>query len=220
MSDEIVLIADPRVLAMTIADNSERLVDLRKAAPLVVDQRKGGESSAYFYCRQGILERLMEAQRLLPKGFRLMIVEAYRSPDLQRKYFNEYLSELTVAHPSWTADQLTTEATKFVAPPDWVPPHCTGGAVDLTIVDKSGTELDMGTVLNASPEESDGRCFTNATSLSPVAVENRATLIAVMTAAGFVNYPTEWWHWSYGDRYWAFADDAAYAIYGLINEPL
>ena len=26
-----------------------------------------------------------------------------------------------------------------------------------------------------------------------------------LSTAGFVNYPTEYWHWSYGDRYWAFA---------------
>ena len=24
-----------------------------------------------------------------------------------------------------------------------------------------------------------------------------------MTSAGFVNFPAEWWHWSYGDREWA-----------------
>jgi len=29
-----------------------------------------------------------------------------------------------------------------------------------------------------------------------------------------VNYPTEWWHWSYGDRYWAFVTGAPHALYG------
>ncbi|MDT7587682.1 MAG: zinc D-Ala-D-Ala dipeptidase, partial [Pseudonocardiales bacterium] len=33
-------------------------------------------------------------------------------------------------------------------------------------------------------------------------------------SVGFVNYPTEWWHWSYGDRYWAIKTTAAAAIYG------
>ncbi len=37
---------------------------------------------------------------------------------------------------------------------------------------------------------------------------------AVLGAAGLVNYPTEWWHWSYGDRYWAMATGAPGAIYG------
>jgi len=36
-------------------------------------------------------------------------------------------------------------------------------------------------------------------------------------AAGLVNYPTEWWHWSYGDRYWAMATGAPAAIYGPVS---
>jgi len=35
-----------------------------------------------------------------------------------------------------------------------------------------------------------------------------------MAAAGFVNYPSEWWHWSYGDRYWAFTTGPSHARYG------
>ena len=36
-------------------------------------------------------------------------------------------------------------------------------------------------------------------------------------AAGLVNYPTEWWHWSYGERYWAFSAGADHAVYGPIE---
>jgi zinc D-Ala-D-Ala dipeptidase len=32
-----------------------------------------------------------------------------------------------------------------------------------------------------------------------------------------VNYPTEWWHWSYGDSYWALTTGAPAAIYGPID---
>jgi zinc D-Ala-D-Ala dipeptidase len=36
-----------------------------------------------------------------------------------------------------------------------------------------------------------------------------------------VNYPTEWWHWSYGDRYWAVMTDAPAALYGpVLAEPV
>jgi len=35
-----------------------------------------------------------------------------------------------------------------------------------------------------------------------------------MEGAGFVNYPTEWWHWSYGDRDWTFVVGAPQARYG------
>jgi zinc D-Ala-D-Ala dipeptidase len=35
-----------------------------------------------------------------------------------------------------------------------------------------------------------------------------------MDAGGFINYPQEWWHWSYGDRYWAFQTSAEATLYG------
>ena len=34
---------------------------------------------------------------------------------------------------------------------------------------------------------------------------------------GFVNYPTEYWHWSYGDKYWAFIKKQPFAIYDSIS---
>jgi zinc D-Ala-D-Ala dipeptidase len=38
----------------------------------------------------------------------------------------------------------------------------------------------------------------------------------VLCREGLVNYPTEWWHYSYGDRYWALATGAAAALYGPV----
>jgi D-alanyl-D-alanine dipeptidase len=35
--------------------------------------------------------------------------------------------------------------------------------------------------------------------------------------AGFVNYPSEWWHWSYGDKYWGFAKGKK-VLYNQITE--
>ena len=37
-----------------------------------------------------------------------------------------------------------------------------------------------------------------------------------LRGAGLVNYPTEWWHWSYGDRYWALMTGARAALYGPV----
>lgn len=43
---------------------------------------------------------------------------------------------------------------------------------------------------------------------------NRDVLGDALSAAGLVNYPTEWWHWSFGDRYWALGTGAPSAHYG------
>jgi hypothetical protein len=40
--------------------------------------------------------------------------------------------------------------------------------------------------------------------------------VSASWSAGLVNYPTEWWHWSYGDRYWALLTGADHAIYGPV----
>lgn len=37
---------------------------------------------------------------------------------------------------------------------------------------------------------------------------------AALSAAGLVNYPTEWWNWSYGDRYWALTAGHPFPLYG------
>ena len=70
----------------------------------------------------------------------------------------------------------------------------------------------MGPAVNATPEDSNGACYFEA-SVSVEARSNR-TVMAKALGVGLVNYPTEWWHWSYGDRYWATATGAPAAIYG------
>ena len=45
---------------------------------------------------------------------------------------------------------------------------------------------------------------------------NCELLARALRGAGLVNYPTEWWHWSYGDRYWALVSGAPAAMYGPV----
>jgi hypothetical protein len=52
------------------------------------------------------------------------------------------------------------------------------------------------------------------TDLSPAQRRNRDLLVMSLTEAGFVNYPTEWWHWSLGDRYWCLVQNGSAARYG------
>ncbi|AXF23007.1 hypothetical protein CUJ89_21240 [Burkholderia pyrrocinia] len=52
------------------------------------------------------------------------------------------------------------------------------------------------------------------------AAQNRHVLIAALTSAGFTNYPSEWWHWSFSDRYWAVMRRELHAIYGPVEESL
>ncbi|MFF5809154.1 M15 family metallopeptidase [Streptomyces sp. NPDC012746] len=217
---EIVLMSDPRVAAIPVAECGERLVDVRLEGSLLVDTRKQDPADAFAYLRDGVLDRLLKAQALLPRGLRLLFVEGYRPPALQRTYFEEYADQLRTGNPEWPAEQIHSAASRYVSPPD-IAPHSAGAAVDLTLADTSGRELDLGTRMNANPEESAGACYTDALNISEEARANRNLLGSVLTAAGLVNYPTEWWHWSFGDRYWAMVTGEAAALYGPkeIGEP-
>ncbi|GGS15036.1 hypothetical protein GCM10010252_63160 [Streptomyces aureoverticillatus] len=132
------------------------------------------------------------------------------------RYFDAYAAELRRANPHWPDDHLRTQTSRSLAPPE-IGPHVAGAAVDLTLCTTDGHELDLGTPVDASPEDSAGACCTGAPNISDRARRNRLVLRAALTTAGLVNYPTEWWHWSYGDRYRALLSGAPAALYGPVN---
>ncbi|MER6187974.1 M15 family metallopeptidase [Streptomyces sp. NPDC001652] len=210
---EIVLMSDPKIAALPVVECGERLVDVRLGDSLLVDTRKQDPADTFAYLRESVVERLLKAQTMLPHGLRLLFVEGYRPPPLQREYFEKYADQLRAAHPDWSAQQIHSAASRYVSPPE-IAPHSAGAAVDLTLASADGHELDLGTRMNADPEESAGACYTHAANISEQARANRKLLGTVLTAAGLVNYPTEWWHWSFGDRYWALTTGQATALYG------
>jgi D-alanyl-D-alanine dipeptidase len=209
---EIILMSDARVAAIPVQESGEPLADVREV--LLVDDRKHKDShGAGVHLRRAVLDRLLTAQALLPEGLRLLFVEGYRPPALQRFYFERYAAQLRAQHPQWPADRIRTAVSRYVSPPE-IAPHSAGSAVDLTLAHADGRELDLGTPMNANPEQSAGACYTGADNITDEARANRAVLGTALSAAGLANYPTEWWHWSYGDRYWALTTGAPAALYG------
>ncbi|GAA4564902.1 M15 family metallopeptidase [Planotetraspora kaengkrachanensis] len=209
----ITLISDTRVTSIPVRECGEPLADVR--GRLRVDPRLADPEGAYAHLRQGVLTRLEDAQSRLPGGFHIVVVEGYRPVSLQRRYFEDYKAELRMTFPDMSEEALHVAASRYVSPIE-VAPHTAGAAVDLTMCDDDGVELDMGTAVNANPEQSDGACYTAATGIGPDARQNRKVLGVALEAAGLVNYPTEWWHWSYGDRYWAMTRHAGAALYGPV----
>ena len=198
-----VLLSDPRVRAVQVLDNQEPLVRL--------DPRLGRRS----FVRATLADRLAEADGLLPLGVHLHVVEGHRSAAAQQAIVAAYSAELCATHPGISPADLERLSSRFVAPLA-VAPHVAGAAVDLTLVDACGDELDLGTPIDATPEQSGGRCYFDATDISADARAHRDLLARVLGSVGLVNYPTEWWHWSFGDRYWALATSAPHAVYGPV----
>jgi zinc D-Ala-D-Ala dipeptidase len=201
-------IGDPRVAAIALRDNDEPLV--------VLDLEPGRATTDQVLVRTGLAARLQHAQEALPVGIRLHVVEGFRSPAEQLAIIDAYSAQVRRSHPHADETEIRRLTARFVAPLD-VAPHIAGAAVDVTLADADGGELWMGTAVDATPEASGGACYFDAAGLDPSARLNRALLARVLGRAGLVNYPTEWWHWSFGDRYWAFVTGADSALYGPVR---
>jgi len=197
-----ILLSDPRVAAVPICDGGEPLVHLDRTL-----------SPTGAPVRAGLAERLRAAHLALPPGIGLRVVEGHRSVAAQRSIIAAYSAEVCAARPGVSGQELDELTSRFVAPLE-VAPHVAGAAVDLTLVDACGDELDLGTPIDATPEQSDGRCYFAAAGIGADARAHRELLGRVLGDVGLVNYPTEWWHWSYGDRYWALVTGADAALYG------
>jgi D-alanyl-D-alanine dipeptidase len=204
---EPVLIGDPLVARIPVRDNAERMVAL--------DWMSGPAVGVARLVRAGVADRLAAAQAALPDGVRLHLSEGLRHAADQRTIIATYRALLRRERPDADGAELDRLTSRYVAPLA-VAPHVAGAAVDLTLADPLGRPLPMGSALDATPEESDGACFFAAPGIGAEARHNRDLLARALCGAGLVNYPTEWWHWSFGDRYWAHRTGAAHACYGPV----
>ena len=199
-----ILLSDPRV----------RAVPLHECAEPLVAHPDGRDGTALV--RSGLAARLDRAQRGLGPHLRLHVVEGVRDVDDQRRIIDTYATSLRAIHPGISTADLATLTSRFVAPVD-VAPHVAGAAVDVTLLGPDGIELDMGTPIDATPEQSAGACYLDARGLTAEVRAHRRLLAQALGTVGLVNYPTEWWHWSYGDRYWALMTGAPAALYGPVG---
>ncbi len=216
-----ILLGDSKVQNIPVKDNKEPMVDFFKEFnKLRFDLKRVNvqkQSPSISWGRKEVGRRLLDAEvQLQPMGIRFLMKECYRPMIVQKTNWDHYYGFLQKKHPAWSAEELFAECAKFNAPLD-VAPHTTGGAFDITLMDKNGEVLDMGTDVNASPIKTEQATYMNAKNISKWAKKNRALLSGVLTEAGFINYPASWWHWSYGDKYWALQTQAPAAIYGSVE---
>lgn len=96
-----------------------------------------------------------------------------------------------------------TELTQYLADPVRGSIHSFGMAVDVTLVDASGRELDMGTPFDDLSERSHPvleRDLLARGELVRAHVDNREILRDAMIGSGWLGITREWWHFDGGDR--------------------
>lgn len=79
----------------------------------------------------------------------------------------------------------------YITPPERGSHHTRGVAIDLTLINQEGQELDMGTPFDSF----ETRSHHGASQLSSKVAQNRYTLLGIMMSAGWDFYVNEWWHY-------------------------
>jgi D-alanyl-D-alanine dipeptidase len=149
------------------------------------------------YLQPDVAQKLHAAQSVLKKKFpyySLIVFDAARPRAVQAKMWD------TIAVPR-------SERSKYVSNPKNGSLHNFGAAVDLSIIDENGIELDMGTPYDyfgelAYPREEER--LLKEGKLTYVQSLNRDVLRDVMLQAGFAGITTEWWHFNSCSRQEAF----------------
>ncbi len=110
----------------------------------------------------------------IKKGYKIKLYDCYRPLSIQKKMFE------IVPNPEYVADPKKGSI------------HNRGGAVDISIVDSKGKEVDMRT-----PFDFFGiKASHNYTKLSNKIKSNRKFLKKVMIKNGFNSFDSEWWHYN------------------------
>jgi zinc D-Ala-D-Ala dipeptidase len=206
------------VRKVPIRENGEPLVDFLQVAPRAVQARSRFDYKRETLVRVTVADMIRIASESLPTGYTLAIIEGWRPPHVQRRMYLSTWNRFKEQHPEWSDAQLRRVANRYTAPlnSSVPPPHSTGGAVDFTLLDEAGQECDM-----MSPfTRLNPRAFSfDAEALSDAARRNRNILGEALSKSGLTNYPSEYWHWSYGDQGWAYRGGYPYALYGRTEPP-
>ncbi|MDQ5930569.1 MAG: zinc D-Ala-D-Ala dipeptidase [Bacteroidota bacterium] len=127
------------------------------------------------FLRLKTIKALIEANKdFMKKGYKIKLYDCYRPLSIQKKMWE------IVSNPEYVADPKKGSI------------HNRGGAVDISIVDAKGKEVDMGT-----PFDFFGiQASHNYTKLSKKVIANRKFLKNIMVKNGFNSFDSEWWHYN------------------------
>jgi D-alanyl-D-alanine dipeptidase len=132
----------------------------------------------------GMIARVQEYLNTTHPGRRLMILDGARPVSVQRVMWDSVRS---------------VPGPKYVAAPVYGSLHNYGAAVDVTLADSTGNELDMGTPFDAFDSLAQPRFemyFYEQGRLTQEQLDNRWTLRTAMKQAGFYGILKEWWHFN------------------------
>lgn len=203
-------------------ENGEHMLYLPKYLPktIFLNPEKNATKYQTFYLREGIVNRLKYVQKSLPKGYHLWLANTTRTEKIVLELYNLYIKRFKKQDPQLSDEIVDLKVRNILAmPDDKTPPgHMTGGALDVILADDKGNKLPMKIDKTKVPTEI--QSFTFYSNLPQKMKKNRKILYDAMVGVGFNNYFREFWHYSYGDAYWAVRQKKKVAVYGIPSKKL
>jgi zinc D-Ala-D-Ala dipeptidase len=201
-----------KALNILVVECNEKLCDLKDIPGIKLeDQEKE------YLVREGVKKKLKEINETLNMvGLGLMIGDAWRSPKSQQILWKKEVEMIKQNNPGIQESQITAYAQ--IAPPELMA-HTSGACVDAVLYDlETGEVLDFGVPPLAHQSKSQRTAnYTNSPLISATAKKNRKLMVELFENAGFANLPTEFWHFSFGDKTWAAIKEKESAIYGELD---
>ena len=154
-------------------DTYDVIIDLKYATQDNIVGKKIFYENRCFLIDEAAKKLLLAIDLAKELGFYLKIFDAYRP-----SYVQKHL---------WNFDPNPN----FLSNPKKGSPHTRGVAIDLTLTDFKGKELNMGTNFDDFTD----RAFHLSKKVSKETKINRHILLSIMTLAGFDYYLNEWWHY-------------------------
>lgn len=177
------------------------------------------EGKSPYFLREEVLERLLKAKHYLKSikpHWQIKIFDAYRPVTVQQ-FMVDYTFNSICNHRHLHASFLTSEEKTSIyeevyqiwaIPSDnplTPPPHSTGSAIDLTLLDDHGLEVDMGGDIDELSVRSQPNYYQDSIDTQEKLFhQHRQILLEIMNYGGFRRHQGEWWHFSYGDQMWAW----------------
>ncbi|MDR2600679.1 MAG: SH3 domain-containing protein [Oscillospiraceae bacterium] len=186
--------AEPRIDSINVRQSSgevitreSKLVDVRELIPDIEvylifatpDNFTGRTlyDRDIFLLQEGTARKLLRAQELFKQdGYRIKVYDAYRPSSVSGILFD------IIRDPNYVARAGTSS-------------HNRAAAVDITLIDEFGNELEMPSPMHTFNSTS----HRDSSAMSAEAKKNMDYMASIMRQSGFTTIQTEWWHFSDSD---------------------
>lgn len=204
------------LLSVTILENNSPIISL-KGSGFNLIYEPSVNPDYHYKVREAIYHKIGRISKRLDEQDKTLIIRSvWRSFEHQKLLWDNRVASLQKEYPKLGLKEIHKIASYFIAE-ESKSMHATGGAVDALIYDKrTDRVMDFGTNDGLNIELNE-KCYPYHPDISDEAKQNRRLLIGLFEAEDFICDIKEYWHFDYGNLFWAIEKGEEVAPYGVIR---